>query len=228
LFSRTGTAPHHDSKRTLITVEIATPIGMVWPAWTAVLAALLAVAFGVVAAVFRALQHLPRLEKVRIAAAGGGGSALGSDAQQKIRYQATSLRFGNGLALAAAAESELLLATLETPPSNPSTQPTTSAQGTIGFFHPFADGGGGGERVLWCVCEAAVLLTAHVLNPQLQTSGCLPHSRQPAQQQQQRLIDHSPVPPPLLPGPKQTHHAQPCTLWTPGWACARCRRPPPQ
>lgn len=23
-------------------------------------------------------------------------------------------------------------------------------QGTIGFFHPFADGGGGGERVLWC------------------------------------------------------------------------------
>ena len=23
-------------------------------------------------------------------------------------------------------------------------------QGTIAFFHPFADGGGGGERVLWC------------------------------------------------------------------------------
>jgi len=22
-------------------------------------------------------------------------------------------------------------------------------QGVIGFFHPFADGGGGGERVLW-------------------------------------------------------------------------------
>jgi hypothetical protein len=22
-------------------------------------------------------------------------------------------------------------------------------QGTVAFFHPFADGGGGGERVLW-------------------------------------------------------------------------------
>ncbi len=25
----------------------------------------------------------------------------------------------------------------------------TASQGSVGFFHPFADGGGGGERVLW-------------------------------------------------------------------------------
>jgi len=25
----------------------------------------------------------------------------------------------------------------------------TLTQGTVAFFHPFADGGGGGERVLW-------------------------------------------------------------------------------
>ena len=29
-------------------------------------------------------------------------------------------------------------------------------QGTIAFFHPFADGGGGGERVLWCVTLLSV------------------------------------------------------------------------
>jgi len=27
-------------------------------------------------------------------------------------------------------------------------------KGTVGFFHPFADGGGGGERVLWCAVRA--------------------------------------------------------------------------
>ncbi len=39
-------------------------------------------------------------------------------------------------------------------------------QGTIAFFHPFADGGGGGERVLWCAsacsscfAEASTLAT---------------------------------------------------------------------
>ncbi|KAI8471407.1 MAG: hypothetical protein J3K34DRAFT_384792 [Monoraphidium minutum] len=30
-------------------------------------------------------------------------------------------------------------------------------QGTIGFFHPFADGGGGGERVLWVAIRALQL-----------------------------------------------------------------------
>jgi hypothetical protein len=30
-------------------------------------------------------------------------------------------------------------------------KPTKS---TVAFFHPFADGGGGGERVLWCAVKA--------------------------------------------------------------------------
>ena len=33
-------------------------------------------------------------------------------------------------------------------------------QGTVAFFHPFADGGGGGERVLWWALPAAATPTA--------------------------------------------------------------------
>jgi hypothetical protein len=33
----------------------------------------------------------------------------------------------------------------------------THAQGTVAFFHPFADGGGGGERVLWWVLHCGAI-----------------------------------------------------------------------
>eukprot|EP01026_Neomeris_dumetosa_P077243 TRINITY_DN83251_c0_g1_i5.p1 TRINITY_DN83251_c0_g1~~TRINITY_DN83251_c0_g1_i5.p1 ORF type:complete len:516 (-),score=48.34 TRINITY_DN83251_c0_g1_i5:305-1795(-) len=34
-------------------------------------------------------------------------------------------------------------------------------RGTVGFFHPNADGGGGGERVLWCAIEAVTKSNPH-------------------------------------------------------------------
>jgi len=34
-------------------------------------------------------------------------------------------------------------------------------QGTVAFFHPFADGGGGGERVLWCVLAHVYAVHTH-------------------------------------------------------------------
>jgi hypothetical protein len=35
-------------------------------------------------------------------------------------------------------------------------------QGTVAFFHPHADGGGGGERVLWYASPLAGSVTAGV------------------------------------------------------------------
>lgn len=35
-------------------------------------------------------------------------------------------------------------------------------KGTVAFFHPFADGGGGGERVLWCAVDALQHAAPHV------------------------------------------------------------------
>eukprot|EP00775_Hariotina_reticulata_P005441 gene5440-5674_t len=35
-------------------------------------------------------------------------------------------------------------------------------KGTVAFFHPFADGGGGGERVLWCAVDAIQQAAPHV------------------------------------------------------------------
>uniref|UniRef100_A0A7S3QMY8 GDP-Man:Man(3)GlcNAc(2)-PP-Dol alpha-1,2-mannosyltransferase n=1 Tax=Dunaliella tertiolecta TaxID=3047 RepID=A0A7S3QMY8_DUNTE len=35
-------------------------------------------------------------------------------------------------------------------------------KGTVAFFHPFADGGGGGERVLWCAVKAVLEAAPHV------------------------------------------------------------------
>ena len=35
------------------------------------------------------------------------------------------------------------------------------SKGTIAFFHPFADGGGGGERVLWCAVKAVEAHSPH-------------------------------------------------------------------
>ncbi|GAX84154.1 hypothetical protein CEUSTIGMA_g11577.t1 [Chlamydomonas eustigma] len=35
-------------------------------------------------------------------------------------------------------------------------------KGYVAFFHPFADGGGGGERVLWCAVKALQEQTPHV------------------------------------------------------------------
>ena len=32
------------------------------------------------------------------------------------------------------------------------------SQGSVGFFHPFAECGGGGERVLWCVTTGIEIL----------------------------------------------------------------------
>ena len=35
-------------------------------------------------------------------------------------------------------------------------------QGTVAFFHPSASGGGGGERVLWCVAKVSEANILHL------------------------------------------------------------------
>jgi len=46
-------------------------------------------------------------------------------------------------------------------PRPPRVRPSDAAQGSVAFFHPFTNDGGGGERVLWCAVRAVQACSPH-------------------------------------------------------------------